>query len=109
MTIHRFHQFGFHQFVLWLTAALLSAGLMAQTTTLTYQGQLRENGQPFTGTANLEFRLFDQLIGGSEVAGSQTRLNWPVEDGLFQVGLDFGAGVFDGSDRYLEIGSTARR
>ena len=102
MTIHRFHQFGFHQFVLWLTAALLSAGLMAQTTTLTYQGQLRENGQPFTGTANLEFRLFDQLIGGSEVAGPQTRLNWPVEDGLFQVGLDFGA-AFDGSDRYLEI------
>ena len=92
----------FNRFILWLTAALLSAGLMAQTTTLTYQGQLRENGQPFTGTANLEFRLFDQLIGGSEVAGPQTRLNWPVEDGLFQVGLDFGA-AFDGSDRYLEI------
>ena len=93
----------FNRFVLWLTAALLSASLMAQTSTLTYQGQLRENGQPFTGTANLEFRLFDQLIGGSEVAAPQTRLNWPVEDGLFQVGLDFGAGVFNGSDLFLEV------
>ena len=87
----------------WLATILLSAGLMAQTTTLTYQGQLRQFGTPFTGTANLEFRLFDQLTGGGQVAGPQTRLNWPVEDGLFQVDLDFGTATFDGSERYLEV------
>ena len=91
------------RFLLCLAAALCSAGLMAQTTTLTYQGQLRQFGMPFTGTANLEFRLFDQLIGGGQVTGPQTRLNWPVEDGLFQVDLDFGTAAFDGSERYLEV------
>ena len=91
------------QLLAWLAVILLSASLMAQTTTLTYQGQLRQSGTPFTGTANLEFRLFDQLIGGGQVAGPQTRLNWPVEDGLFQVELDFGAAAFDGSERYLEV------
>ena len=33
----------------------------AQDATITYQGQLRQAGEPFTGTANLEFRLFDAL------------------------------------------------
>mgnify|MGYP005848799209 CR=1 FL=1 len=58
--------------LLWLAAILLSAGLLAQATTLTYQGQLRQFGTPFTGTANLEFRLFDQL-SGSDVVPPQTR------------------------------------
>ena len=75
----------------------------AQSSALTYQGQLRDGGAPVTGNVNLEFRLFDQLIAGNEVASPQTRLNWPVEDGLFQVELDFGAGAFDGSDRFLEV------
>ena len=103
MTIHRFHQVGFQQFVLWLTAALLSAGLMAQTSTLTYQGQLRDSGEPVTDTVNLEFQLYDALVDGNAIGGSVQRLNVPVEDGLFQVGLDFGAGVFDGSDLFLEV------
>ena len=75
----------------------------AQDSTLTYQGQLRDAGQPVTGTVNLEFRLFDQLSGGSEVATVQSRPNWPVEDDLFQVDLNFGSSAFDGSPRFLEV------
>ncbi len=60
--------------------------LQAQDTTISYQGQLRDGGQPYTGTADLEFRLFDQLSGGSQVGTAQQRPNWPIEDGLFQVG-----------------------
>jgi hypothetical protein len=88
-----------------LVPALLLVATTAATqdSTLTYQGQLRDAGQPVTGTVNLEFRLFDQLTGGSEVASPQSRLNWPVEDGLFQVDLDFGATSFDGSPRFLEV------
>jgi hypothetical protein len=89
---------------LWLLFALmLPLSLSAQETTITYQGQLRQAGEPFTGTANLEFRLWNQLAGGSQVGSSQTRLNWPVEDGLFQVELDFGLAAFTEQVRYLEV------
>lgn len=75
----------------------------AQATSFTYQGQLRQSGEPFTGTADLEFRLYDQLVSGSQIGSTQSASNWPVEDGLFQVELDFGAAAFDGSDRFLEV------
>ncbi len=91
-----------------LTAFLLLAlcsfpVAQAQDTTITYQGQLRQGGDAFTGLANLEFRLYDQLAGGSQVGSTQTRANWPVEDGLFQVELDFGASAFTAQVRYLEV------
>ena len=72
-------------------------------TTITYQGQLRQAGEPHSGTANLEFRLYDDLTDGSQIGDAEERLNWPVEEGLFQVELDFGAGAFDGSPRFLEV------
>jgi hypothetical protein len=75
----------------------------ASETTITYQGQLQQAGTPFTGTTDLEFRLFDQPSDGSQVGTTQTRDNWPVEDGLFQVELDFGAAAFSQQVRYLEI------
>jgi len=76
---------------------------LAQDSTITYQGQLRQSGEPFTGTANLEFRLFDALSGGNQIGSLQTRLNWPVEDGLFQVELNFGIAAFTEQVRYLEV------
>lgn len=82
---------------------LVQQTALAQESTITYQGQLRSAGTPFTGQADLQFRLFDQLIGGSQVGPTQTRTDWPVEDGLFQVELDFGGPAFDGSDRFLEV------
>ncbi len=86
-----------------LVAALTSMAALAQSTTFTYQGQLRQSGAPFTGIADLEFRLYDQLTGGNQVGGPQARAEWPVEDGLFQVELNFGGAAFDGSDRFLEV------
>lgn len=87
-------------FMLTLLLSLVSA---QASTMITYQGQLKQSGEPFTGLTNLEFRLFDQLSGGSQVGPTQTRVDWPVEDGLFQVELDFGAAAFLGSVRYLEV------
>ena len=84
----------------WVALALPAA---AQDSTITYQGQLQEANQPFNGTANLEFQLFDQLTDGSQVGPTETRTNWPVEDGLFQVELDFGLAAFTEQVRYLEI------
>lgn len=81
----------------------LPCPVSAQDGSITYQGQLRQSGEPFTGTADLQFRLFDQLSGGSEIGSPQTLQNWPVEDGLFQVELDYDPADFDGDDRYLEV------
>ncbi len=89
--------------ILFLLVFFASTCVAAQTPTFTYQGQLRDAGQPFTGIADLEFRLYDQLTGGSQIGGPQARGQWPVEDGLFQVELNFGAAAFDGSDRFLEV------
>jgi hypothetical protein len=82
---------------------LCSLSALAQDTTITYQGQLRQGTATFSGTVNLEFRLFDQVSGGSQVGPTQTRNSWPVEGGLFQVELDFGADAFTSQVRYLEV------
>lgn len=86
-----------------LPALLAMASVAAADTTITYQGQLRQSGIPFTGTVDLEFELFDQLSGGAPVAPVVTRDEWPVEDGLFQADLDFGVDAFTAQVRYLEI------
>ncbi len=63
-----------NQFVRTAIALVLTmcpaVGVLAQDTAITYQGQLRDAGQPFTGTANLEFRLFDQLLDDRASVGA---------------------------------------
>lgn len=84
-------------------AGLLLASAASAQQPITYQGQLKQSGTPFTGLANLEFRLYDSLAGGTQVGGAIARNAWPVEEGLFQVELDFGAGSFDADPRWLQI------
>lgn len=81
----------------------LAASSFAQQSSITYQGQLRSSGAPFTGLADLEFRLFDQLSLGSQIGPAEVCLNCPVDEGLFQVDLDFGGGAFEGGQRWLEV------
>ncbi|BCW96104.1 MAG: tail fiber domain-containing protein [Fimbriimonadales bacterium] len=83
-------------------AILLASPVVAQP--FTYQGFLKQNGQPVNGSTSLTFKLFNAL--GSQVGPTLTQ-TVNVQNGLFTVQLDFGA-VWDGSDRYLEIsvGST---
>ena len=80
----------------WLTTQALAGPI-------SYQGQLQQQDQPFSGTTNLEFRLFDAASAGSQIGPVQTRDGVGVQDGLFQVELDFGVGAFDGSARFLEV------
>jgi len=84
-------------------ALLLAATSAMARQPITYQGQLKQSGTPFTGTPDLEFRLYDSLSGGTRVGATITRADWPVADGLFQVELDFGAGAFGPDPRCLEI------
>jgi len=92
--------------LLLLAIAVSSTAANAQTTAFSYQGRLTDGGTAASGNYDLQFRLFDTAAAGT---GTQqgTALLLPavaVESGIFTVALDFGANVFDGSPRYLEIG-----
>jgi len=73
----------------------------AQTTAFTYQGQLNSSNAPASGLYDFRFRLFD--VNSNLVAGPLTNSPSGVTNGAFIVTLNFGATVFDGSDRWLEI------
>jgi hypothetical protein len=85
-----------------LASLFLAAGAPAQNTAFTYQGRLNDNSNPADGTYDFRFRLFD--AGSNVVAGPLTNAPVGVTNGLFIVTLNFGAAVFDGSLRSLEIG-----
>lgn len=73
-------------------------------TGFSYRGSLSAGGLPANGTYDLKFTLFDTLANGVPVALPLTNQAIHLSGGLFNVGLDFGAGAFDGNKRWLEIG-----
>ncbi|MGY6554022.1 MAG: tail fiber domain-containing protein [Wenzhouxiangella sp.] len=79
------------------------ATIPALANTITYQGQLEQSGAPFTGTQDMQFRLFDAPSGGNEVAPLLVVNDVSIAQGQFQVELDFGPGVFDSQPRYLQV------
>ncbi len=76
----------------------------AQTTTFTYQGHLLDHGAPANGNYDLQFTLRDALTAGNQVGSALSAAPVGVTNGLFTVALDFGAGAFPGTDRWLELG-----
>lgn len=89
-------------------AMLLCAGLaapaMAQVgTAFTYQGKLEVSGVARDGTADFQFRLFASPTGTTQIGQTQALSNVQLDDGTFTAPIDFGAGIFDGQPRYLEI------
>ena len=84
-----------------ILAALCLDAALGQTpmgTGFTYQGQLKQNGQPFSGSPNLIFKLFDAASGGN-LLGTQTVSGVNVSGGLFTVLLN-GNGADPNSVRY---------
>jgi hypothetical protein len=86
-----------------LATLLMASTAAAQTTEFTYQGQLTDSGaaQP---TYQMRFRLFDAPASGNQLGDAIENAAVAVDGGVFTVALDFGAPVFSGADRYLEIG-----
>ena len=70
----------------------------------TYQGRLTMDGAPVDGSYDFRFRIFDAPTGGNQVGSTVAVGDVAVNDGLFTVQLDFGAGAFDGQARWLEVG-----
>jgi len=91
--------------IILLLALLVNVPLVrGQSTAFTYQGRLAANGIPANGNYDLQFGMHGAASGGSAIAGPITVSSVPVNNGLFAVTLDFGAGVFIGSSRWLQIG-----
>lgn len=73
-------------------------------TALPFQGVLQENGAPVSQPRNFAFALFDAETGGTQVGSSVTRLNLPVNAGLYATTLDFGPGPWtSGEARWIEV------
>ena len=82
---------------------LFAASVVSQTTEFTYQGKLTDAGTP-SATYDFVFRLCDSLAGDCTTPlATQQSSGVAVTGGVFTVSLDFGAAVFDGSGRWLEV------
>jgi len=72
-------------------------------TAFTYQGELKKSGGLQNSTCDFQFSLYDALTGGTQIGSTQSVPGVTVTNGLFTVVLDFGAGAFSGSPRWMEI------
>lgn len=90
-----------------LGALALTASAAGQSSVFTYQGQLTDDGSPANGSFDMRFELFDAPVAGAQQGGTLCSDNVSVTDGLFTVQIDFGASVFNGADRWLQVGVRA--
>jgi hypothetical protein len=90
-----------------IVAATMTCGVTsvrAQSTAWTYQGRLNTSTGVANGNYDLQFAVFNAVTSGAQQGPTLTNTPVGVTNGLFTVNLDFGAGVFTGPDRWLEIG-----
>ncbi|EEF59779.1 hypothetical protein [Pedosphaera parvula] len=83
--------------------ALASSGF-CQGTAFNYQGRLNDHGAPASGSYDLQFTVYDVGTNGNVVGGPVTNAATIISNGLFNVLLDCGDGVFNGSARWIQIG-----
>jgi hypothetical protein len=93
-----------------LSAAVLALALPSPslaeapvTPAVSYQGHLEKNGAAYDGVADLRFRLFDAENAGVQIGTDLNFAGVAIDDGLFDVALDFGVNAFNGNARWLEI------
>lgn len=73
-------------------------------TAFTYQGYLKKDGNPYNGTCDFQFSLWDAASSGSRVGSTQTKTGVQVSNGCFTIpDLDFGPLAFKGDARWLQI------
>jgi hypothetical protein len=89
--------------VLLTTVSQQLSSAFAQGTAFTYQGQLQNNGSPVNGSYDLQFILFNTSQFGFPAAPILTNAAVNVNNGLFTTTLDFGSGIFVGTNYWLDI------
>jgi len=83
-------------------AAFRGAGQPVDST-FTYQGQLRNAGQLVNGSVDVRFTLWDSDVGGTQIGNTNSFTNYPLTDGRFALGLNFGNGAFNGDQRWVQV------
>lgn len=77
--------------------------VVAQGTAFTYQGCLKTSGVPANGSYDFRFRLAADAQGNQYVGSAYLASGIPVTEGLFMMTMDFGPGIFTGSNYWLEV------
>jgi hypothetical protein len=83
-------------------AAFRGAGQPLDST-FTYQGQLRNAGQLVNGPVDVRFTLWDSDVAGLQIGTANSFNNYPLADGRFALGLNFGTGAFNGDQRWVQV------
>lgn len=73
------------------------------TTAFTFQGRLNAVGGAASGSYDMKFAVWDANVAGDLIAGPLTNSAVAVSNGLFTVTLDFGPGVFTGTNYWVEM------
>lgn len=76
--------------------------LAVPSTSLPFQGSLRNAGGPIDGVCDLKFSLYDAASGGARIGSDLFRTGVTLADGYIATSLDFGD-VFGNAARWLEI------
>jgi hypothetical protein len=92
--------------LLTLISCFAPAGFAGMGTGFTYQGRLIDANKAADGLYDFQFKLYDAEIGTIQLGSEVNKPDVDVMDGYFTVNLDFGS-VFDGNDRWLDIGVRA--
>ncbi|PWH12872.1 MAG: hypothetical protein DDG59_15200 [Anaerolineae bacterium] len=70
---------------------------------ISYQGVLKEGGNPVNGTRNLIFRLYSDNTCTTKVGSDIPKNNVTVSNGLFSVDLDVSLNHFNGQALWIEV------
>ncbi len=88
-----------------LTAFAATASAAAESgTAFRYQGRLSDASGPANGSFDLRFALFSSANDTAPVASARTNPSVQIAAGLLTTVIDFGAPVFTGESRWLEVG-----
>ena len=93
----------FRLVLLALVALVTAARADTIGTAFTFSGQLGKDGAPANGIFDLTFTLFAVETNGTAIS-AQTNSTTPVSNGVFMVTLDYGPGLFTGTNYWLELG-----
>lgn len=93
----------FATIVIVATMMVQTLAAFAQGTAFTYQGRLNNNGAPATGSYDFRFRVAVDAFGNNFVGNPSLTNGVAVSNGLFAAGIDFGAGIFNGSNYWLQV------
>ena len=86
-------------------AFVFTFAAQAQTSALTYQGQLNDGAAVANGVFQMQFTLFDAAANGNQIGATITNPNVTVAKGIFTVQLDFSPATpfAAGAPRFLQI------